>query len=81
MGFLGTPYRIFALNLKVLKIKLKRWNKVNSDMFKIKKADCLEKIRLVDDLEEGRSISREERCSREALWREFQLLVCKKEFF
>lgn len=54
MGFSGSPSRNFALKLKALKSKLRGWKKENGEYFKFEMANCLVKIKFLDELQEIR---------------------------
>lgn len=77
----GNASRVFTLKLKNLKFRLKAWSKVSSGYFKEERKRCLENIRIIDLLEEDRSLSIGERLTREGYCKEFQILAVKEEIF
>lgn len=78
--FSGSPSRIFALKLKGLKIRLKLWSKVNVDSLRVESNRLVSYIKVLDKAGEDRSLSIEERTSRDLLRWECQLLILKGYF-
>lgn len=73
----GNPSRIFALKLKNLKSQLKAWSNLSVEYFKEECKKCLVKIKEIDLLEESRSLSQEERVSRDLCRKEFMIIAVK----
>lgn len=77
VNYSGYPSR----NFKALNSRLKAWNKDNGEAFKVNKDKWLARIKVLDEAEEGKSLSRDERIDRDSLRRDFQLLVCKEKIY
>lgn len=77
----GNMSWVFALKLKNLKFHLKAWSKVSNGYFKEEHKRCLENIRIIDLLEEDRSLTIGERRDCEGYCKEFQILAVKNEIF
>lgn len=80
-SFLRSPSFIFMLKLKALKGVLKSWSRSKFGTFNAFKKDCLDRIMAIDDMEEVRALSVEERELRGILKMDFQKESLKEEVF
>ena len=77
--FFGSPSYVLAKKIKALKWEIKRWNlKVFGDKRARHKASC-EELKMLDKIEEGRQLTKEEKASRTRISREVEASNLQEE--
>lgn len=75
----GPSGQKFRQKLKLLREKLRAWNKDTFGNVEVRKASFLEEIRLIDDKEETSGLSEEDKAVRHHLKEDFERVLCMEE--